>query len=718
MRRSVLLAMAAAAMTAPGQQPPTIRTTASEVVLDLVVRDRKERVVRDLKAEEIEIREDGVPQKIKIFRFVEGSRPGAAPQGAPTAGRVAEAGRPARIDPLREIKLITVVFGMVRPEDRIFARDAARLFLENQLQPNTVVGVFSLDYRLNVLQPFTNDTTLILKAIDRFTTGAYSEFLQTSRTFERGLSLGGTAAPGTLGEGSMSTGPEAANSIFGSGGWAAGIPQANGSVGSMLFAGNHMDLGYHGSIRSLLTLLYVFQAQAGWPGRKTMLWLSYGLGVDPAIKDLFRTVISTANRAGVTVYGLDVNGLASRQSQAADREGPRQVISNAPTGMDAAAGAAFAESGYGGLFRPEFTGLADPLESLRELSESTGGFLIEKTNRPAAQLSRVMEDVNTHYEVSYTPSSGEYDGRYRSIAVKLARPGLKVRTRTGYYALPLLEGRPVLPFELATLKALNTRPLPSEFEYHASAIRFRPGPELVQYVLAFEVPASAVAVVEDAKAKLVRAHVSFTGLIKDAQGRVVDKISGDVPYQAPLAGGRAEELRRGTINFSGSFQVPPGRYTVETAAMDRETLKISARRAVLVVPATAGSGLSELTLARRVTAVAQPNPDNPLESAKGKITPALGGTVRPGSDLMLYSVVYPKREAGAAPPQIVFELLREGRPVAASKVIPPEADESGAAPVMAAFPAAKLEPGEYEVREWFDQGELKARESAIVTVLK
>src|ERR1035441_5979461 len=51
---------------------PTIRTTAQEVVLDIVFRDKKGKSVRDIRPEEIHIFEEGVEQKLNSLRMVEG----------------------------------------------------------------------------------------------------------------------------------------------------------------------------------------------------------------------------------------------------------------------------------------------------------------------------------------------------------------------------------------------------------------------------------------------------------------------------------------------------------------------------------------------------------------------------------------------------------------------------------------------------------------------
>jgi len=51
----------------------TIRSTAQAVVLDMAFRDKKGRAIRDIRAEEIHISEDGVEQKLTSYRLVEGN---------------------------------------------------------------------------------------------------------------------------------------------------------------------------------------------------------------------------------------------------------------------------------------------------------------------------------------------------------------------------------------------------------------------------------------------------------------------------------------------------------------------------------------------------------------------------------------------------------------------------------------------------------------------
>src|SRR5437773_10493143 len=54
----------------PAESGPAIRVTTTEVLLDLVVRDKRGRQVKNLKPDDVEIYEDGVRQRILSFRPV------------------------------------------------------------------------------------------------------------------------------------------------------------------------------------------------------------------------------------------------------------------------------------------------------------------------------------------------------------------------------------------------------------------------------------------------------------------------------------------------------------------------------------------------------------------------------------------------------------------------------------------------------------------------
>src|SRR5580700_11117899 len=93
--------------TPPQPATPAIQTTSQEVLLDVVVRDKKGKSLRDLEAASFHITDNGEPVKIIHFRLVdrETEQAEAAKSAASPSGSA-----PARLDPLRQIRLVTLVF--------------------------------------------------------------------------------------------------------------------------------------------------------------------------------------------------------------------------------------------------------------------------------------------------------------------------------------------------------------------------------------------------------------------------------------------------------------------------------------------------------------------------------------------------------------------------------------------------------------------------------
>src|SRR5262249_4657160 len=151
-----------------------------------------------------------------------------------------------------------------------------------------------------------------------------------------------------------------------------------------------------------------------------------------------------------------------------------------------------------------------------------------------------------------------------------------------------------------------------------------------------------------------------------AEGQVVQKFSQDYPLEGPID--RLEALKRGNVIFIRNFHLALGRYTLETAAHDREANKISARRAVIVVPpARQGLSMSSIAVIKRIDPVDLnvKDPDNPLRFEQGKIIPNLGDGIqpRPGSQVSFFFVVYPAPGLNDKP-VLTLEFLLDGQVIA------------------------------------------------------
>jgi VWFA-related protein len=91
MRAGVVLTIAwlGSGLAAQEPQTPRFRVAVDGVRIDAVVTDRKNNVVRDLRADDFEILQDGKPQPVTFAQFVPvspGARPSRSPSAATPAG--------------------------------------------------------------------------------------------------------------------------------------------------------------------------------------------------------------------------------------------------------------------------------------------------------------------------------------------------------------------------------------------------------------------------------------------------------------------------------------------------------------------------------------------------------------------------------------------------------------------------------------------------------
>ena len=76
--------------------------------------------------------------------------------------------------------------------------------------------------------------------------------------------------------------------------------------------------------------------------------------------------------------------------------------------------------------------LANSRSSLRHLAEETGGFAAIDGNDLTRAVDRIGRDVSNYYVLGFYPEGGACDGRFRRLRVKVRRPDVRVRARTGY----------------------------------------------------------------------------------------------------------------------------------------------------------------------------------------------------------------------------------------------------------------------------------------------
>ena len=690
-------------------QASTVKTTAEEVLLDVIVRDKKGKPITDLKPDELTVLDNGVPQTLSGFRLVRG------------AEAITQTGATTPLDPLRVLRLVTLAFEPLGEIDqRKMARSAAIDLINGEQGTNVYYSVVAINTRLLALQPFTKDKEALTRAIDRATSGyAGPKLMSESDSIQAELrrQLGGQTVAGA----DQPTTLLAAASQVATQDTFQGRPPADTDFTKPVLARVMLDMlrmdqavASQGARLSISALKALVQGLQSMPGRKSVLYFTWGMYETPELDVPFRNLMSMANRANVTFYSVDTRGVLTRgQNTGATRELFGAAAGSA-TAMMRTEGAVTKDEVFA-MDKAEVSGRANVQLAIRELAEATGGFLIGDSNDLRAPLRKVNEEISSYYEITFNPHVQNYDGSFRKLAVTAGRKDLVIHARNGYFALPP-EARALglETYELPLLKAISDSKISSDVKFHSGAVLLEPRNDGTEMSVLVEVPLHELQPKTDSAKNTLNVHCSLAALVKDAKGEAVQKLSRDRNFQVT-----ADQLKMGNFVDKMMVTLPPGKYTLESAVMDRESGKIgTARSEFTVAPKGKGVGISSLALVRSFAPNAKGlDPNEPFQFQGASITPTLEGTIHKAPDavLRLFFVVY-RDPSISSKPTVEIEFLLNGKSLTKAPLPLPEADAQGRIPYVMTVPAAGIPPGLYEVRATAHQGDTSSETSIPVQI--
>lgn len=381
-----------------------VRITTNLVQVDAVVTDKNGKVVTDLKPEEIQISEDGKPQKITNFSYIVAETPAAPTTAAKptTTEKNAPPVPSARLKPediRRTIAVVVDDLGLSF-ESTYYARRALKKFVDEQMQTGDLVAIIRTSGGMGALQQFTSDKRQLYAAIERV------------KWFGGGRGSIGAFAPLTGAGQNANTGRDT---------------QDNTSPSETLdqFREDVFAVGTLGAIS------YVVRGLRELPGRKSVLLVSDGIKIfnrdDPGRSDRvlesLRRLTDQANRASVVIYTMDARGL--------------QVLGL--TAADDTSG--FSASQLEQQLTNRRLDFFESQNGLNYLAQQTGGLAIRNSNDLAAGIKRVLDDQKGYYLIGYRPDESTFDQRtgrrkFHHLSLKITRPGkFNVRMRNGFYGV-------------------------------------------------------------------------------------------------------------------------------------------------------------------------------------------------------------------------------------------------------------------------------------------
>ena len=442
MPRRIIFFIAAFSLFA--QQDPTIRLDVQQVLVPVIVTDKKGHHVSGLHASDFQIFEDGVPQTIASF-------------SSDTAGAVddivalAKSGTTPPSGPRRTF-VICVDTLHTAPANASRMRDALQNLFEKERPGDAQYVLIGVGRQMQVLQAATtNPLALLIKlrgpdfqsSMGGMDASALSAELQNLRSRMDELCKRcacGTRASRATCDSEIETLKQSVDSVADR--WTA---PTNGMLEQFTNV-----VGELAKLPTGRTLILVSDGFNVNPKREFYAAVSAYLPNRPQFRleetkeePALRDALKVASERNVTIYTVDSRGgatasLASIGSMdAGSSAGGGGGVSMIGTNRSVTAGAPSLRSGNiqsaPGLQANPFAAGADSA-TMEELAHATGGVYFHESGDMFKQFRSALADGREYYVLAYTPKNTAADGKFRRITVETTGKNLNIRAKEGYWA--------------------------------------------------------------------------------------------------------------------------------------------------------------------------------------------------------------------------------------------------------------------------------------------
>lgn len=662
------------AALAAAQPPPTIRVDVNLIQVDATVIGRDGKRVTDLKAADFEVRRDGKRQQVKSVLWVPGQRVNQLPVvESPTSEGGAGELRPEEVR--RTIAIMIDDLSLSMPSMQV-TREAVKKLIQEKIDGRDLVAVYRASSGLGLMQQFTTNKRQLLASIDRMNFGSMKAI--------------DALAP-------LSVNPQESS--------------ADPAIAAMALEDRLREDVNNRALQDMRTaamLGAVNLAVRGLrelPGRKSMVLFSESLQLldapaalnDPTMATLSqrpgamggkrartetaaRSLIDTANRAGVMIYTIDPRGLVTTSVTAADNvagmDSRRIVNLEAKRSMD-------------------FNLSQDGMQLL---AQETGGVFYRNTNDIAGSLQNALNDQEGYYLIAFQPDNETFEKakaepKFQRLSIKVNRPGTTVRYRRSFYGVADPEPAKATPLATALL---------SPFRVAGVAVKLTPvfmqtekaGP-FIRTLLHIDgstlqftpVPADAA---DKNQEPWQQTTLSEVVVLFDETGRAVDQAGS--PQQIKARGPGLESLKRYGLDQHLDVPVPrPGPYQLRSAVMDRTSGRTGSAAQFVEVPDLKRKRLALSGVI--LSSVAFAEDKDPAGSSAQRI-------VQKGNELeYAVSVFHSIPAPGTQRPNLLTQmrLFRDGKLLYTGKkipLVPPERQDNGLVLVKGRVRVSSP-PGEY-----------------------
>ena len=309
----------------------TLKTNATIVVVDVVVTDKNQKPIHNLKASDFNLSEDGTPQTLKNFEEhttlspAEAAKLPPAPKLPPGIFSNYSAVPPGALNVLLFDALNTPM------KDQVFVHDQLLQYLKNAPR-GARIAIFGLNERLVMLQGFTSEPDVLKAVVEKKDSASASHLLDDP----------------LAGDGNPNAPSDALRDLAGDDVGYVAILLGN------LKQVEAQQTSYETQYRTKQTL-DAFNALAhylsAFPGRKNLIWfsasfplsilpkedLNYPFSIVADSEDEFRETSTLLARSQVAVYPIDARGITNpyMENAAIDPVGPPPASTKSARGTPA-----------------------------------------------------------------------------------------------------------------------------------------------------------------------------------------------------------------------------------------------------------------------------------------------------------------------------------------------------------------------------------------------
>lgn len=402
---------------ASASEAATIQVNVRQVLVPVVVTDKRGQHVTGLTQSDFQVLEDGIEQK--ITSFVSERVDVLTEHGPDGPGRATD--RTAQPTPAGARCTYLICLDAMHASFKSFvqARKALKKLFGAERAADSQYVLLAVGRTTDVLDGPTSDPSKVLATLDG------SDF---QKTFSKSLKISSQAVLSDF-ENELKAVREACD---------RNDPSCEVRMNALpLRASAIEEYERFATTQFLRQFRSVVERMAQIQGRRMLILISDGFVLAPGeipfrllaayfpnlrstrslerIQDEIEPIFKLAEKVNVPIYTIDARGLY------------------APPAFDASRG------NVSTYFAPNIdralSGIAsDEGATLLEIASATGGTAFHDRNDLLAGLQRAFADGREYYMLSYTPSNETQDGKFRRIEVKVRNRGVVVSAKRGYWA--------------------------------------------------------------------------------------------------------------------------------------------------------------------------------------------------------------------------------------------------------------------------------------------